>query len=41
MYSGATDDPYRSNIPPWEVFLEELRQRGLHEQVELIRQYLG
>jgi len=36
MYTGACDNPYCSNIPPWPVFIEELKKRGLDHFVELI-----
>jgi len=36
MYTGACSEPYRRNMPPWPVFIEELKKRGLHQFVELI-----
>ncbi|UKF29465.1 hypothetical protein FGQ65_09045 [Clavibacter nebraskensis] len=29
LYTGPADKPYRSNVPPWPVFIRELRVRGL------------
>ena len=40
MYTGPSSEPYRSNIPPWEVFIEELKNRGLGQYADMIRQYL-
>jgi hypothetical protein len=40
MYTGSSDPPYMSIIPLWEVFVEELRSRGLHAQADLIERYL-
>jgi hypothetical protein len=36
MYTGASANPYHSNIPPWPVFIEELKKRGLQRFVDLI-----
>lgn len=41
MYRGKCDNPYRSNIPPWPRFIEELENRGRHEIAERIRTRLG
>lgn len=41
MYVGSCDEPYMSNIPPWEVFISELEERGLYQQAQLIRQHLS
>lgn len=38
--STSSSDVYRSNIPPWPVFLRELQTRGFRVQAELIRHYL-
>lgn len=38
MYVGSCENPYTSNIPPWPVFIEELRKRGMGQYVKLILQ---
>jgi hypothetical protein len=37
LYVGPCDSPYRSNIPPWPVFVLELEKRGLNDVARLIR----
>lgn len=40
MYTGPSSKPYRSNIPPWPVFVEELEKRGMQHFADLIKSYL-
>ena len=28
LYTGPDANPYMSNIPPWHIFIKELRSRG-------------
>jgi hypothetical protein len=41
MFTGSCTNPYRSNIPPWPLFIEELEKRGITDYANLIRQHLG
>lgn len=38
MYVGPGD--YKSNIPPWEVFIEYLEQHNMRKYAHLIRRHL-
>jgi len=40
MYTGPSDEPYRSNIPPWPVLIEYLEQNGMDDIADLIRSHL-
>lgn len=40
MYTGPDSKPYMNNIPPCDVFIEELEKRGLTSQANLIKQFL-
>jgi hypothetical protein len=37
MYTGPCGEPYRSNIPPWPIFIEYLEEHGMKEFADLIR----
>src|ERR1700677_2886426 len=38
--STSSSNVYRSNIPPWPVFLRELESRGYTAEARMIRQHL-
>ncbi len=38
--STSSSNVYRSNIPPWPVFLRELDRRGYTTQAALVRRHL-
>jgi hypothetical protein len=40
MYTGPSDKPYRSNIPPWPVFIEYLEEYGMKDYADMIRSHL-
>ena len=40
MCTGPSSKPYRSNIPPWSVFVEHLEKRGLQHYADLVKSYL-
>ena len=40
MYTGPCDEPYRSNIPPWPVFIQYLDENGYEGFADLIRAHL-
>jgi hypothetical protein len=37
MYTGPCDEPYRSNMPPWPVFIKYLEEHGMKDRADLIR----
>ena len=38
--STSGTDVYKSNIPPWPVFLRELDERGYRDEAALVREHL-
>ena len=40
MYTGPCDNTYRSNIPPWPVFIEYLERHGQQDIANLIRSHM-
>lgn len=40
MYTGPDSNPYMSNIPPWHIFVKELKKRGYTTEANLIKKYL-
>ncbi len=41
MYTGPSNEAYRSNIPPWPVFIEYLEQNGMQDLAELIISHMS
>ena len=41
MYTGPCDEPYRSNIPPWAVFIEYLAEHGMTDIADDLRRHLN
>jgi hypothetical protein len=39
LFTGPCTQPYRSNIPPWAVFIEELERYGFGQFADLLRRY--
>ena len=40
VYVGPSSEPYRSNIPPWPIFIEYLEKKGIGDIAKLIRSHL-
>jgi hypothetical protein len=36
LYIGPCDNPYRGNVPPWPIYLAELRRRGMDDVADII-----
>lgn len=41
LYNGATNEPYRSNIPPRKIFLKYLKENGFESEHELLKNAWG
>lgn len=41
LYIGPCENPYKSNIPHWAVFIEYLEKIGMHNVVKLIRTHFS
>ena len=35
------EDTYRSVIPPWHIFVQELEKRGMQQFADMIRQHIS
>ena len=40
MYKGLDSNPYMSNIPPWDIYIKELKKRGYNREAEMILKHL-
>jgi len=40
MYTGPSSNPYRSNIPPWDVLIDYLESYGMRDIALLIRSHM-
>ena len=40
MYKGLDSNPYMSNIPPWDIYIKELKKRGYNREAEIILKHL-
>lgn len=40
LYTGSCKNPYRSNIPPWPIFVKYLDEHGYKQYADIIRQHI-
>lgn len=40
FYNGPDTSPYKSNIPPLNIFVKELEKRGRNDIANIIRRHL-
>lgn len=40
LYIGSETSPYKSNIPPLNIFVKELEKMGRNDIANIIRQHL-
>lgn len=40
LYTGSDTSPYKSNIPPLNIFVQELEKRGKNDIANIIRRHL-
>ena len=41
LYTGACSNPYHSNIPPRDIYLESLRENGYEDEYRLLKDAWG